>query len=214
LLKTTRRDTIVSELMTSGTGAGFVAFLQWTAERGVLAAATANAYRSAATKVLEVEADPDAVDVTSIDVEDLLDRFARLRGGNYTPDSLATYKTRFRKGLEYYLTYLKDPGNFRPRQTIVVKRNKKTGRVTSVKKKAAVQPSDEMESELRSDIRASTSTLSATDEIFQYPFRLRSGQTAYLHLPPQLDRSDVDRLIRLLESLVMQSETDGESAAG
>lgn len=200
----------MSELMSSGTGAGLVAFLEWTADRGVLPLATANSYRVATTKVLEIEPDPYAVDVRNLDVEDLLDRFARLRGGNYTPDSLATYKTRFRKAMENYLRYLHDPGNFRPVTRSAVTASNKRPRAT-IKRKSAVTAADVIESELGDSVRVSTAPPSA-EEIFQYPFRLRSGQTAYLHLPPELHRSDVDRLVRLLESLVPASDADQEPA--
>lgn len=44
--------------------------------------------------------------------------------------------------------------------------------------------------------------------LWEYPFPLRSGEFAYLYMPPTIERSDVERLKSLLDSLVMPTEED------
>jgi hypothetical protein len=197
----------VSEIMMSGTGEGLIAFLEWTAERGVLNRKTADAQRTAATRILDIEANPLGVDISTLDVEDLLDRFARLRSGNYSPDSLATYQSRFRRAVDMYLEYLQDPADFRPpKRKVVVRR--KPGAKSSTATPAPARSSSVTFPELHAALSA------GGDEVIQYPFPLQSGHTAYLHLPRQLGKSDVDRLIRFLQSLVIDSAPIGELQAG
>src|SRR5690348_15371118 len=105
----------MTEQMMDGTAAGLLAFLAWAADRGALNASTAGAMRAAVSQVVEIEADdPGTLDVRHLDVEDLLDRFARKRGHKYSPDSLNTYLGRFRRARDMYVEYLDNPAGWRP----------------------------------------------------------------------------------------------------
>jgi len=92
----------------------FVRFIDYLGDKGLIAKATAASRRTAATKVLEVLSDEEALDVTSLDIDLLMSRFDNLNPRQYTPDSLQTYRSRLNKGLEDFRSYLDNPISFRP----------------------------------------------------------------------------------------------------
>lgn len=110
----------------------FLRFLDYLGDKGLVAKATAAARRTAASKILEVLSDDEAIDVTSLDVDLLMSRFDNLNPHQYTPESLQTYRSRFNKGLEDFRAYLENPISFRPARPTKGKREAATGQ----KKKA------------------------------------------------------------------------------
>jgi len=92
----------------------FLRFLDYLAEKGLIAKATAAARRTAASKVLEVLSDEEAGDVTALDIDLLMSRFDNLNPRQYTPESLQSYRSRLNKGLEDFRAYLENPISFRP----------------------------------------------------------------------------------------------------
>lgn len=191
--------------MATGAGGGLVAFLTWAGERGVMAPNTANSHRVAVQKILEVEANPEGVDITKLDVEDLLDRFGRLRGSNYSPGSMATYKTRFRNSVREYVRYLDDPGAYRGPTSIKPRGSRAGSAAPSIERPASSSRPTSRPATASSQVDERIPAPPSSDALVQYPFPLRSGGTAYLHLPRQLGREDVDRLAQFLNSLVIET---------
>jgi hypothetical protein len=187
-----------------GTGAGLLAFLTWAADKGLLNATTAGAHRSAVGQVLAVESDDlSTIDVRVIDTEDLLARFARKKGGKYSPGSLSTYEGRFRRAVEMYRDYLANPSGFRPG---IKSRERPRARGTPVEVAAEAVPETK---------GPSLAEVAAPENLITFPFPLRSGGTAYFQLPRQLPRYEVDRMVQFLQSLVMDPEPlqgDGRAA--
>src|SRR3989442_4359286 len=96
-----------------GTGLAFVRHWDWVAEKGLMPAATARAIRAAVSQILKIDDNWENVDVTRIDVDNLIARFRNL--SNLAPGSLATYESRFRSGLDSYMSYLNNPASYQPR---------------------------------------------------------------------------------------------------
>ena len=87
----------------------------WAADKGLMNGNTAAGLRSASTQVLQVIGDGwETTDITALDVDDLLVRFQNLKKKDYTPQVLELYKKRFRKALVSYLSYLENPGAWKP----------------------------------------------------------------------------------------------------
>jgi hypothetical protein len=104
----------------------FDQFLKYLGDKGLMAAATVATRRAAVSKILGILDDQEGSDVTTIDVDDLVARFSRLHGKNYTPDSLQTYKSRLKSALADFESYLNNPLAFRPTtQTRAAKSNSK-----------------------------------------------------------------------------------------
>lgn len=92
----------------------FLAFLDWMAEKGLMARNTAIARKAAANKVLGILSNDEAQDVTILDLDSVMHRFANLEGRSYTPGSLTTYFSRVRSALDDFRLYLDKPLSFRP----------------------------------------------------------------------------------------------------
>ena len=89
-------------------------FLKYLADKGLIAKATANARRAAASKVLGILSDKEAQDVTLLDLDDVMARFQNLEGKGYKPGSLNTYRGRVKSAVDDFDSYLKNPLGFKP----------------------------------------------------------------------------------------------------
>ena len=89
-------------------------FLEYLANKGLIAKNTANGRRVTANRVLGILSDEEARDVTVLDLDEVMTRFQNLEGKSYTPGSLATYRARLNTALEDFDAYLKNPLAFKP----------------------------------------------------------------------------------------------------
>ena len=89
-------------------------FLEYVAQKGLMAQATARARKAAVGKVLGILSEEEAADVTLIDLDSVMTRFGHLQGKGYTPDSLTTYKSRVRSALDDFGSYVANPLAFKP----------------------------------------------------------------------------------------------------
>jgi hypothetical protein len=94
--------------------AAVLEFLEYVAQKGLMAEATARARKAAASRVLAILDEDEARDVTSIDVDALMSRFGHLQGKGYTPQSLVAYKSRVKAALQDFSNYVENPLAFRP----------------------------------------------------------------------------------------------------
>lgn len=186
--------------MNDGTAGGMLIFLNWMVTKGLVKAATGNSYRSAVTKVLEIEGeDWETTDVRTLDVGDHITRFENVSGQHYTPGSLATYQRRFEKALDQYLDYLKSPSTFKPS---VTRRRRKRSDST------AVQPHPPREEQTPGESERHREQDPPSSGTIEYEFPLRSGETAYIRLPRQFKSTEVDRLASFLRALAFDPEGD------
>jgi hypothetical protein len=89
-------------------------FQDYMAEKGLMEKNTAQSRKAAVTRVLGILDEAEASDVTGLDIEDVMSRFQRLHGRDYTPASLTSYKSRLRSALDDFASYLSNPLAFRP----------------------------------------------------------------------------------------------------
>lgn len=89
-------------------------FLDYLAEKGLMAKATVAARKAAAGKVLGILSADEANDVTKLDLSEVMSRFHNLEGKGYTPGSLTTYLSRLKSAVDDFRTYLENPLGFRP----------------------------------------------------------------------------------------------------
>jgi hypothetical protein len=154
---------------------------------------TAGSLRAASREVLGA-IDPDgweALDLTTIDIEDFVTRFERLRAGKYKPDSLLVYKSRFRSAVQMYTQYLENPSGWRykPERPAAARRKPAAAIVA-----AAATAGDAQTSE-----RVSRATIT------EYPFPLRQGMLVKLFLPVDLTRPEAKRLAAFIDALAVDS---------
>lgn len=101
-------------MSTGRSRADLLKFLDWMAEKGLLPSNTASSRKASANKVLALLSEEEAQDVTSVDVDDLIQRFGTKFGQQYDPSSVLTYKSRLRSALEDFRSYCNNPVGFRP----------------------------------------------------------------------------------------------------
>jgi hypothetical protein len=131
--------------------------------------------------------------VRSLDVNSLLDRFENLEKKEFSPQSLATYRSRFKKGWGLYLSYLQDPKNYRPqsRERPSVERPKQTqGGGRKGRPREAVREAPEIEARV-----------AARGNLVPFLFPVRAGVLAELYLPADLRREESERLVKYIQTL-------------
>jgi hypothetical protein len=91
-----------------------IEFLEYLAQKGLMAPATARARKAAVNTVLGILDEQESQDVTSINLDDVMNRFGHLQGKDYTPQSLRTYKSRVKSALDDFASYVENPLAFKP----------------------------------------------------------------------------------------------------
>ena len=101
-----------------------LAFLDYCKDKGLLKIPTAEARKAAVNQVLGILSDEEAANVSALDLDAVINRFQNMHGRRYTPDSLKTYKARVRGSIIDFTSYLKNPLDFKPKLTTVVRKTK------------------------------------------------------------------------------------------
>lgn len=194
----------MAEQIGTGSAAGLYDFCDWLIKKGLMTSSAVEPLRSATKQIVSTvddEKTPDQVILgeDGFDVEDYMDRFERRAGNKYAPDSLNAYRRRFRRAIELYRQYLSDgPANFKaPPRRIVRKKVERENGANGGRTGTAAQHTPQQDPPGGQNAPA-VPPAGLTD----YPFPLRSGQMAHLHLPSPLDKDDADRLTQFLRALV------------
>jgi hypothetical protein len=179
------------------TGKACVEFWSWAPKKGLVNSHTATALRVAVSQVLGVRENWETLDVTALDTDDLFTRFINLKGKNFTPDSLSSYKSRFNKAISTFLEYSKDPAGWKPRASTTTRREK-----TATHGNGRVAPTVTPVVDATPPPMSSSAT--SRPGLVEYPFPLREGRFANLRLPADLTAADVKRLTAFLNTLALE----------
>lgn len=199
-----------------GNGQGLLEFCARNAERGELNPTTARAMRVTAGKILAIESpDPSSVDLRTLDVDALLDRFGKLKKADYSEGSLETYRSRFRLAVGMYLAWLADDPKW-----------KDAGRVVRTSKGGAVSPqASRRQHRARSQVQSNThgsANGSASDEhahagtpaveegvrLMTYDVPLRPDLIVRVTLPLDLTADDAERFANFVRVLAFSGQTE------
>jgi len=179
----------VSEI-SSGTRAGYVEFFAGLAQRQEIDRSNAKNYLHAGSRVMSVES--AAVDVRDLNVDDVLARF-EAQNPDLSPESVKTYRSRFRVGIAMYRAFLDGDDDW-----------KNAGRSVSVRDAVAtgqargrVQPDGDV-----------------PGRIIAYDLPLRPDLLVRINLPVDLTTADADRLAAFVRSLAFDRPPGESSGAG
>ncbi len=194
--------------MMSDTAQGLIAFLEWASRTGELAPNTAAAYKTAVTKVLEIDGEAwTTTNIGELDIARQLDRFARLRANRYNAPSLRTYGNRFSAAITHYRKYLEDPSGFRSSQPKVAR-----GKGMEKPQPASTAgPKDHGRDNRLRTAAPGPGIATEPSDLVQYPFPLRVGVMAYLSLPRDLRHSEAQRVATFVASLAIDPTPDTTS---
>ncbi|MEL6385736.1 MAG: hypothetical protein AAFR00_00160 [Pseudomonadota bacterium] len=121
---------------------GFLTFLDYLGDKGLLNPSTAATRKASANKIFAILSDEEAQDVLALNLDEVMVRFHNLQGQNYSPGSIQTYQSRVKSSLEDFKSYIDNPLGFKPSVTSKERKPKAT---KSEKGTLAGYPSDKTE---------------------------------------------------------------------
>lgn len=173
-------------------------FLEYVAQKGLMAPATARARKAALGKVLSILSEEEAADVTSLDLDQLMTRFSHLQGKGYTPQSLTTYKSRVRSALDDFASYVDNPLGFKPS---LQSRERKGAASTqgAPKSKAVAQEPVSAEPQPRSSAAVGGPMASSI-----LPIPIRADLTVHIQgLPYDLTEAEAKKIATVVQAMAM-----------
>lgn len=177
------------------TGTGLLRDISRRIEAGSLPRPTGSAQITAVRRILGLSAGWESRDIRDLDVEQQLERFEAESGADYTPGSLSTYKTRFRKAVAAYLTEFDGQGN------ASTPPEEPTGRIFT--------PTYASHEVGTTRLRPTTPRADRRDKappppgMERFTFNVRPGQLAYLELPVDLTKAEAKRLAAFVDALAV-----------
>jgi hypothetical protein len=181
----------------TGSVEGLNDFCSWVINKGLMTSSAVEPLRSATKQIIatvEPEADPAAVNVAdpSFDPDQYMDRFERIAGSKYAPDSLNAYRRRFKRAIELYRQYIENgAANFKPPAGRPARQRAQTSNGSNARTASGT---------------GGKGPTTPPPAMIQYPFPLTSGEVAQLTLPPRLHKDDADRLMRFVQALVFEPQ--------
>ena len=181
--------------MTDRSLVGLMEFLDWTAEKGVMAKNTVAGRKAAVGKVLGVLEPEELSDVTSVDLDSAMIRFINLQGKSYNTSSLNVSKSRTNAAINDFERYLSDPLAFKPYSP---KLDKKPG--GAPKKKGhnkLLEPGNQT--------KVADQVSSPPQSVNVFPIQIRESLVVRIHgLPFDLTKAEADRIANVIKAMAMQ----------
>ncbi|WP_298135107.1 hypothetical protein [Acidiferrobacter sp.] len=87
-------------------------FLDHAGDRGLMPAATAQALVVATRNILGILTEDEKTDLSQLDLNAAIQRFANKRAKDFNPASIKEYGRRVRRAVELFLSWREDPANF------------------------------------------------------------------------------------------------------
>ena len=174
------------------TGKALVDHWSWAAKKGLMNRNTSSALRAACSQVLGVLDDWETVDINELDIDSVINRFENLRGRDFKTQTLAAYGIRFRRAVQSFQEYIRNPSSWSPTKSSTTS----SGRS---RKKSEPKPP---ETEDRAGDEGNA--IVEPTGLVKYPFPLRQDTIAILHLPNDLTFGEVERLNTFMQALVVE----------
>lgn len=173
-----------------------VEFLDWTAEKGLMAKNTVGGRKAAVSAVLGVLAPEEKSDVTAVDLDGAMARFVNLQGKKYNTSSLNVYKSRVNAALNDFRAWLTDPLAFKPH---LAKAEKKPA-AKAAKSAPAAQTTSGADN--GGHAGAHTAPYQTTANVFPIP--IRENVVVRIHnLPFDLTPAEAEKIASVVKAMAM-----------
>lgn len=198
--------TNATDKISSGTAAGLLQFLDYLVDKGYAPVSTVRPWRIAARKVFEGMEGSQYGDtsILDIDVDDYMDRFSTKKRHDYKAPSLSAYRTRFRRAIDSYRSYLTDGNEWKPPRF-------KASRSHSASSKNANGTVMTIGTATETGTALPIATTPST--LLDYPFPLSTGDLAHLRLPRGLTSRDADRIAAFVKTLAFEPTANSSRRA-
>lgn len=197
------------------TGLGLIEFLDAAIEKGWFNVSTAKALKTASLKIFSVESGWESLDLRSLDIDGLYERFRNLKRNDYTDDTMRIYRSRMGQAIKMHLARLDNDSawkSYGPSTRAAATNGtaqKKAARATSAESSTEPTAPDEPPP----SPTAQPSVPSA--RLMQFPYPLRENLDVHLNLPRDLTRAEAERLCQFIGTLAREEHkgiTAGERA--
>jgi hypothetical protein len=176
-------------------GKDLVAFFDYAASKGLMNKDWAATLKSA-TKVVLSTVEPEkweSMDIESLDLDNFVQRFERLRMGDLKPDSMNVYGKRIRNAITAYREFLRSPSTWQ----YTGSRSDQPGRATRrAPKTTAVSRTEPTE----------VNGGATPPGLISYPYPLRPNVVLSIALPPDLTQKEAVRLSAFLHTLAVDEQ--------
>jgi hypothetical protein len=177
--------------MTDKSLAGLISFLDWTAEKGIMAKNTVNGRKAAVGNVLGILDPEEKSDITTIDLDSVMSRFVNLQGKKYNTSSLNVYKSRTNAAIGDFQKWLNDPLSFKPNGS----RSEKKPLTTNPKKERATRTSNIAEELVQTGSAHTPNPASAN----VFPIPIRESVVVRIHgLPFDLTEKEARKIANVV----------------
>jgi len=162
-------------------------FLDYLAQKGLMKRGTVSSRKAACNNMLGILEEDEASDLRKIDLESVANRFATLKGANYTPDSLQIYRSRVGSAVSDFLRYRENPATFKV---------KSGTRTSAPQNKAGNSKADEQKPTPKF---AEPTPNDADVETINIPIPVRPGCIAYVNgLPTDLSKAEARKFANVI----------------
>lgn len=188
-----------------GTAAGMIAWLGWVIDKNEMVDSTASALRTGCQKVLAVEDDWGLVDVRTMDVDAIVNRFRNKHRGDMKTSTLDAYEQRLRQSVDMYVKWLNDDPTWKPaqrRRTPKAAPSNGGSHTVSTAPKKALPPHQE----------PPKVDLPPQPGMITYPFPIRPGMQGRIMLPEDLTMREAKRIAAFVSTLAFEDEPDPPKA--
>jgi len=186
----------------SGTAKGVIDYLDSLVEKGRSRPGVVNPLKTAVTKVLQTtegEASWGAVDVTALEVSDVISRFKNKTLSQYTAASYDAYQSRMVRAIGWYKNFLANPG------WVPTQNASRSSASQDIKKQANASEQRKAPTATKGGLSVIQQGPQEIDSI-PYPFPLENGKLARFYVPTGMTKSDVDRIAGFLNALVIEKK--------
>jgi hypothetical protein len=169
-------------------------FLSHTGDRGIMPAATAQAFAVACRNVFAVLNPEEKSDLRNVDLDATAKRFMNKRAKEFSPSSLKEYDRRVKRAVQLFLQWKGNPAEFAV----------KTRNAPKTKKKEVVRGKSNKQSE---DPVAVELPIASGPEIggYQSAFPVRPGHVVKIsNIPEDMTQSEAERLSQFIKMLATQ----------
>lgn len=176
---------------------GLVGFLDWTADKGIMAKNTVNGRKAAVSSVLGILDPEEKGDITALDLDSVMTRFVNLQGKKYNTSSLNVYKSRTNAAINDFKAWLADPLSFKPNGGKIEKKTapKPSKKADFTSRSTAPEPS--------SNVQIGQTSLPTSANVF--PIQIRENLVVRIHsLPFDLTKSEAERIANVVKAMAIE----------
>lgn len=171
-------------------------FLDWTAEKGLMAKNTVGGRKAAVNAVLGVLDPEEKGDVTVIDLDDVMTRFINLNSKKYNTSSLNVYKSRTNAAISDFQRWLNDPLAFKPQGNKTERRPSQKEHRPARESRARVEASDQQSSP--------PAPAPASANVFPIPIR-EDVVVRIIGLPFDLTSTEAEKIANVVKAMAVPS---------